>query len=161
MSTFRGDLCGLYMRTSGTYGSPTHEEITLVGDVNVDDSHEEMEADSRGSQGVNEFEPGRKALRITGQLRVNVSSSIFQAIIAAYQAREAVDIMALNAKKTVNGAIGYRMDMKIFSMGEDQTQGKVTYRDFTLLPCPSDNPKQTVVITGGAPVFTDIPLTPA
>lgn len=156
MSTKKGYLCAFYIRTSGTRASPTFTECDLVNDLQVDDPNEELEADSRGSQGVREYEPGRIDLRISGDIRKNPDDAVYQAIAAAKAERSELDVMVLDGKKDVNGSSGYRMDMKVFEMNEDQSQGKVIYKTFVARPCPSSYAKQTVEVSAGAPVFTDI-----
>lgn len=156
MSIKKGYLCGIYIRTSGSYASPTFSEIDLVNDMGVDDPNEKLDADSRGAHGLREYEPGRMDLNIAGMIRKDPDDAVYILIAAAKAARTELDVMVLDGKQTTNGASGYRMDMKVFKFSEDQAAGKVLYKDFEFAPCPSDNAKQTVVVSGGVPVFTDI-----
>ena len=156
MSVKKGYLCGLYLRTSGTFASPTHTELDLVGDMAIDDPNEALEADTRRAQGVREYEPGRMDVVITGRVRKDGTDPAYAALAAAKAGRTELDVMVLDGKQTVNGSEGYRLPMKVFKLSEDQAQGVVIYKEFELRPCPSDNPKQTVAVSGGVPVFTDI-----
>lgn len=159
MAVRKGYLCGMYIRTGGSYATPTHTEATLVGDLSVTDPNDKLEATVRGSAGIKEYEPGEMDLMISGRIRVDPDNAVYAAILAAKAAKTALDVMVLNGKKTVNGSAGYRMEMKVFKLDEDQAQGNILFREFELAPCPSDEEKHTVVVSAGAPVFTAISAT--
>jgi len=154
MST-KGYQCATYVRTSGSHGTPTWTEVLLINDMAVDDPKEKLEADSRSANGMRKYEPGRTDLTVTGQIRKDASDTAYAAIASAFAGRTELDVMILDGKKDANGSIGYRLGMKVFKFSEDQAAGKVLYKDFEMAPCPSDNPWQTVLVTAGAPVFTD------
>lgn len=156
MAVRKGYLCAIYIRTSGSFASPTFTEATLVGDLSVTDPNDKLSADARAGVGIHEYEPGMIDLMISGRIRVDQDNTVFAAIVAAKAARTALDVMVLNGKQTVNGSIGYRMEMKVFKLDEDQALGNVLYRDFEFAPCPSDEAKQTVLVAAGAPGYTAI-----
>lgn len=156
MSVRKGYLCALYIRTSGSFASPTFTEVTLVSDLQVTDPNDKLNADARDGVGIHEYEPGMIDLMLSGRIRVDWDNTAFAAIAAAKAARTALDVMVLDGKQTVNGSRGYRMEMKCFKLDDDQSMGNILYRDFELAPCPSDEAKQTVIVSAGAPVFTAI-----
>jgi hypothetical protein len=155
-----GIIAGLYVSTA-VHATPAFVEIDLVGDASVNFAWEEGEATTRQSL-VNQSEPTKAALEVTGRVRVEVpNNAIFNTIEKAAIGRTVLDVLALNGKKDVPGSRGYRFDGKIFNWGEDQALGNVIFKDFNLKPCPSDNdPKFVEVDPAGVVVEFDLGASP-
>lgn len=156
MATRKGYLCALYIRTGGTFGSPTFTEVALIEGLTIADPNDKLSADARDGSGIHQYEPGMIDLSLSGRIRVDWSNTAFAAIASAKAARTALDVMVLDGKQTVDDSRGYRMEMKVFTLSDDQALDAVLYRELELAPCPSDEVRQTVVVSGGAPVFTTI-----
>lgn len=151
-----GIIAGLYINT-GTYEAPDWDEFDLVGDAAVNPNWEEGDATTRQSL-VNQAEPTKMALEVTGRARVADDNAVFDEVEAAFIQRNPIDILALNGKIDSPGASGYRFDAKIFTWGEDQAMGNVLFKDFNMKPCASDNdPKFVKVAPDGTTLLeTDI-----
>ena len=155
MALKKGYTAKLY-RNSATYGTPTWVEIDNVRDVNFPHAYEKLEATTRASGGVKEYEPGELELSFSFKIRSDEADTDFTSLETAYLARSLIDLMILDGDKATNGSRGYRYEAKVFSMGEDQAIGNILFRDVEVGPCISANAKATVVVASGAPVFTTI-----
>lgn len=155
-----GFNAGLYVNT-GPYASPTWLEVTVVGACNLDSSYNEAEAGTRESRVVL-AETGRVVLGVSGQIRVQHDNAAYEILRDAHVQDEPVDVMALNGKSNVNGSHGSRFWGKVFAFGEDQSLDNVIFKDFTIKPIPPAIEAQkakAVMVTGGAPVYSDIGVT--
>lgn len=139
-----GIVAGLYINT-GSYESPEWDEFDLVGDAAVNPSWEEGDATTRQSL-VNQAEPTKMALEVTGRARVADDNEVFDTVEAAWIQRNPLDILALNGKIDSPGASGFRFDGKVFNWSEDQALGNVLFKDFNIKPCASDNDPKFVKV---------------
>lgn len=97
------------------------------------------------------------ALEITGKLRSsNTGDTTYTTLKTAFVSDATVDLMILDAAKDQTGATGFRAAFQLFDASQDQglSVGAV-YDEVTFKPAPNtDGNYTTVLITGGAPVFT-------
>lgn len=157
MPVKKGYLAKMY-RDTGTFGSPTWNEVDVVKDIAYTYVKESLEASTRASGKVKEYEPGRGDFTITGKIRSDEDSADFVAFETAFLADSLLDIMILDGGSTVNGSRGYRMEFKLHKLDEDQAEDGILYREFELKPCISSNAKQSVLVASGAPAFTALAL---
>jgi hypothetical protein len=149
-----GILSKTYVNT-GTYGSPTWEEIDLIGDLAVNPSWNEGESTARRTR-LQTFEPTTLALDVTGKVRVDETDTGFGLLEDSFLNNTVLDVMALNGSKDNEGAAGFRYDARVLNWSEDQALGNVLFKDFNLRPCASANVPKAVKVTAGVPVFSDI-----
>lgn len=144
---------------SGSYGSPTWNEVANVREVKLGAEMGEQEATTRAAGGIELAEPILHKLSVTGKIRNDTSDATgFVALRTAYLTRAILDIMVLDGPRTTNDSYGFRFDAKCFAMGEDQAIENILYAEFTLKPCISTagNAACSVVVSAGAPVFTSL-----
>jgi len=149
-----GILSKIY-RNTGSHGGPNWSEIDKVSDIAVKPTWKEGDGSTRSSR-VEKMAKTMLALEITGKIRVSNTDANYIALWQAAHTDDVVDLLVLNGPMNENGVRGYRADFQVFSAPEDQAMNIVLFMDFTLKPAPSDNEPQKVVVSGGAPGYTDI-----
>lgn len=151
-------------QTAGTgYDAPTWVAIDRIEDLTLDTGWTTAPAGDRG-QGIEASAKTRARCQVTGTCRVDDDDGGYQALLAAFLSREAeIDVMVLNGSKTSNGAVGFRGLFQVNRFSEPQGSNAVLYRDMTLDPAPvdSDFPFQSVLVSGGVPVYTTAFAPPA
>lgn len=140
-------------RNTGTFGTPTWDEVGMVGDAALDLSFDMDDATVRGD-GVKAEEPTLLGIEVSGRIRSDENSTDYTAFETAFYTRALLDIMWLDGSSSTNGARGVRFEGKLGKWSEDQALGKVLFRDFSLKPCVSENARQRVVVATGTPGFT-------
>lgn len=144
---------------SGSYGSPTWANVANVRDVQVGADMDEFDASTRAGGGVKQSEPTLLALEVSGKIRSDQNDTAgFVAFETAFLTRASMDLLVLDGGATVNGARGYRADMKVFKFGEAQGLGDVLHREFALKPCVSVNAAYKAIVASGAPAFTTLAM---
>lgn len=146
---------GLY-RNTGTYGSPTWTEVGLVREATVSMPWDMSEAGARQTNsklyGKTRVDPG-----ITFDLRADDADTAYIAIFAAAVSQSTqLDLMALDGKITVEGAMGVRGKWIINQTGQAQPIDANIYTPFEAKPAWSSDGYPTSVIMGAAstPAFT-------
>ena len=144
-------------RNTGTYGSPTWTEITLVRDVQVNPSWNRADGSSRGSKVMAEAKT-QLALAFTLSVKVSLTDAGYIALMDSFVDSDGtLDLMILNGGSTTNGVEGWRFDAGVFTASEDQSIGNVLYRDFEIGPSAhGTNESKRVVVATGAPGFASI-----
>lgn len=156
-----GIFSKLYLNQA-TYPSPDFEtnEADLISDLSSNAAWDEGESSARRSQ-VKTFEPTMLALDLSGRLRVDHTDATYGILRDAFLQKTTLDLLVLNGAMTRNGSQGFRYDAKVFGFSEDQAMGNVLFNDITLKPCASDNDPKAVLVTAGAPVYSDIAEEPS
>lgn len=144
---------GKIYRNTASFGSPTWDEVTPVGDVTVTLTMDEAEATTREGAGVKQFEPTLDMREVSFKLREDETVTDYTALETAYFARSLVDVMVLTGPSDENGVRGIRGEMKVFDWTLEQGLGDVQMRSVKLKPCVG-NLQQKVTVTSGAPVFS-------
>lgn len=140
-------------RNTGTFLSPTWDEISMLGDASINLAFDSYDATTRGD-GVKSEEPTLLGIEVTGKIRSDENSADYTAFETAAYTRAMIDTMWLDGSSTTNGARGIRFEGKLHTWSEDQALGNVLFREFSLKPCVSENARQRVVVAVGAPGFT-------
>lgn len=149
-----GILSKVY-RNTGSYGSPTWTEVTLVSDVTVTPSWDKGDGSVRASR-VKQSAKTQMGLEMSVKIRVDLTDAGYLAFLSGLHSDTLLDLMILDGPSTTNGVQGYRADFGVFSGSEDQSMGAVLYRDFSIEPGVSSNPAKSVTVSAGAPVFSNI-----
>lgn len=143
-------------RNTGSFNSASWNETDNIKDTAWAFQKDALDGTKRASGKLKEYEPGRGEFTITGMMEVDESNADFTAFETAWLADSLLDIMILDGDNTTDGSRGYRMEMKLFAFSEDTADDGILYRNFELRPCISSNAKQSVVVSGGVPVFTTL-----
>lgn len=149
--------CKLYVNAVASGDSPAAdwEEIPLVADVQVDGTWVESESSARISI-LDTVEPTTLGLGMTGRVRKDATNAGYNRLRNAWLTREVLDIMELDGAIDKENSTGFRYPAKITAFSEDQSRNNVLYNDFTIKPCASDVAPQSVIVTSGIPVYTEI-----
>lgn len=153
-----GAIAGAY-RNTGTRDSPTWAEMTSVSGGDLGDNWDFGEASTRAS-GAKAFDKTMVDLTSTLQVLANPAATDYIALYSASQIRTGViDMMLLNAKISVEGAIGIRAAFKL-KRSENQDMGGIISNTFELKPyiggASPVTPKTVVMGASSAPTFTDL-----
>lgn len=150
----RGIDCCAYVNTA-TYEAPTWTECDFINDFNVNNADDFADANSRASA-IKKGVKTMKDLSFTGTLLdPGAANTAYDAIIAAINGTTVIDVMVLNGPSTTNGVRGWRADCQVTQGNQDQSTGVVLYDEIEIKPYPSTNPVKKVLVTSGAPVFTN------
>ena len=145
-----GMNAGLYVMTGGTWSAPTWTELTNV--TNVDSSNALSLADvtTRANNGFRAQVGTLADGDITFEMIAIHGDTDIDLIADAYDDREVLTVMALDAKSDVVGARGLKADMMVtdFSRGE-QLEDAVRY-NVTLTMTASANAPERIVVTAGS-----------
>lgn len=144
-------------RNTGTYGSPTWTEISLVRDVQVNPSWGRADSSSRASKVMSEVKT-QLTVAFTLSVKVSLTDTGYIALMDSFVDSDGVlDLMIINGTNTTNGVEGWRFDAGVFTASEDQSIGNTLYRDFEVGPSGhATNAPKRVVVSGGAATFADI-----
>lgn len=149
-----GILAKLYVN-SGSYGSPTWDEVKLIGDLKVPAKWDVQEAMSRISRVKTKVKTALD-IGITGTLLASLADAQYVVIRAALTTDDILDVLVLTGDKTANGNRGFRFDAQVAGANQDHGTGAVISDEFELIPVPSSNLPKSAVVTSGAPVLTAI-----
>lgn len=139
----------------GTFLVPNWEEIKLIGDLTPNLSWNLGDGSVRVPRVVQQ-EPTNLVIEVTGRVRKNMSNVSFLKLRGAFLACTIVDVMILDGLKEVNNHEGVRCEFKVSAFNEPQGLQEVTFKEFTLTPCISDNHPMSVIVIAGAPSFSPI-----
>lgn len=139
----------------GSFASPTWTEVKSVSDFALKAAWDKGEANSRETR-IKLALKTMLDLGFTGKLRsANSNDASYATIYAALLTDAMLDLMILNGPASQNGVTGFRVSCQVFSANEDQGLGVVVYDEIEFAPCPNaDGNYSSVLVTGGAPVFT-------
>jgi len=169
----RGILCDLYVNTaahSGSYNSGTWDEIDIAQDVNLGKSKETHDTTKRRGKGIKTIKTTLTDIVITGKIPVpddvavgNPDYDQWLLFNDAWDADEALDVMALTGPITTNGNSGVRGYFEITKWDLDQANGVALFHDFelrvtdvpfaVLTAVAGAKPLRKVKISGGSPVY--------
>jgi hypothetical protein len=151
-----GILAKTYVRTGGTFASPTWTELKLVRDENQNSQHDVVEILDRSTT-VKREAPTTTDLSNTGAVRFKPGDSAYDAVRTGHMSKAPVDMMFLTGASTNEGEVGYRYEALVSSMNQNRGISDALYDSFKFAPhARSANPVQSVAVVAGAPVFTTI-----
>lgn len=139
-------------RNTGSYGSPTWSEMTLISDLSVNPAWDEGSADARESR-IKQVRKTMMGLEVSGKMKKRISDSNYQALMDALVSDTVLDVLILDASKETVGARGWRFDAQVFSANEDQAMGNVLYEEFVMKPSLDTNAPKAVKV-GAGPALT-------
>ena len=150
----RGVLQKAY-RNTGNWGTPTWNEVPLFNELTVGLTWTTGPVMSRETQAEREA-PSTVKLDVQGNIRTVPGDADYEAIRAAALNASPLDMLFLTDATNSNNAVGFRADWLAKSLNQDQGVSTAhTYDALQFTPHGlSNNFPQSVVVTGGAPVFT-------
>lgn len=146
---------GVY-RNTGSYGSPTWVEITLVRDVTPSEQWAYGDASVRASKAKLY---GKTQIDLTGTItcRADPADAGYQALFdaAVGVSSAAPDLMILDGDITTEGARGVRLHANL-SKKQNQAIGEIVYTDFDYNPAwnSAGYPSSVVMGATSTPAFT-------
>ena len=124
---------------SGSYGSPTWVEITLVKDVTLNLEKSDIDVTTRGSGGFSEYANGLVDASVEFSLLYNTADAAFTAIKTAFFDKSNVEVLVLDGEYGVIGNQGLRADMLVASFTRNETLGEALMVDISLKPIANDD----------------------
>lgn len=157
MAVMLGINSAFYYRSAGNFSAPTWTEITAMRDVARNDSWDTVEAPDRSST-VKSMAKTLRDIGVTASMKKKLNDSTVNAVITAMESDTSnIDIMVLDGSNATNGARGVRYEAIVTQANEDQGIQNALYLDLAFAPDAfSDNRYQSVMVTAGSPVFTNI-----
>lgn len=143
-------------RNTGSYGTPTWTEGTLVRDATVNAAWNLADASSRASRAVLEAKT-QVPLKIQIVVRADDADAFYVALwAAAMSPTSLVDLMVLDGDIATEGAMGFRAEWNVVLSSQPQGAGDVVYTTFDLSPGWSSNgvPKSVIMGAASSPSFT-------
>lgn len=141
-----------FMLNTGSFGSPTWSNVTLVGDASVPFEWTEGDGSTRGSR----LEMSVKTMLKVGfqaKVRTDDTDANFQTIWNAAQNDTILNVLILDGPLTVAGPRGYWLDTQVFSNSQDQALKGVLFNEFNFKPTPTAN-QQAYVTVGATSTLT-------
>lgn len=133
-SAVKPGIDGAVYRNSGTYGSPTWAEITLIRDVSPSFPWDMADASSRTHKAKLY---AKTMIDIGAQLvvRADDADAGYQALFdAAMSSTTLMDMLVLDGPITTEGSMGVRCHFNVNESGQSQGAGDVIYTTFDLKP---------------------------
>lgn len=143
-------------RNTGTYGSPTWSEMTLIRDVSPAMPWDMGDASSRATR-AKLYTKTQCDIGYQVVMRADDADAAYQAMYdASVSPTAVVDLMLLDGDITTEGAMGVRAEFNVIFVSQTQGAGDVVYTTFELKPAPSNNgvPKSVKMGAASAPTFT-------
>lgn len=140
MGTIKAVDCKAYVRTVGTWASPTtYVELKAAINVGIEVEHSEFDATTRGGGGFRQTGVAISGLRFPITMKKDKDDTAFAALETAHQGKTLVELLVLDGPKTSASSDGYRAECVCVSWNETQDlEGMVTV-DSVWVPGPSDN----------------------
>jgi len=139
---------GKAYRNTGTYGSPTWSEITILGDVQINSDWNTANATTRASR-IEVEVPTTLNLGWTAKVRNDDDDTNFIALLAAYHGPTAVDFLVLDGANDVVSSQGYRGYFYIKKFGVDQGLQSAQFFDAEFIPDSAIQVPKTAAVGAG------------
>lgn len=114
-----GMNCKAY-RNTGTYGSPTWDEITNIRDLTLKLEAGDADVSRRASAGWRERLPALRDASVEFDMVWATADTDFQALLDAYTAGSAVGMLILDQAQGTAGSEGLRAAMGVFSFTREE-----------------------------------------
>lgn len=146
---------GKSYRNSGTYGSPTWSEVTVISDLQVGSSWQTAKSTIRASR-INTKVPTTLDLSVTGKLRNDDDDTNFIALLAAYHGPTAVDMLVLDGGNSTDGSQGYRGYWYLTKFDLPQGLDDAQFFDFELSPDNATQQMKTAAVASSTLAYAAI-----
>jgi hypothetical protein len=137
-------------RNTGTFASPTWDEITLVKDLSISLDKDETDVTVRASGGFKEFVDGMIDASLEFSMLYDDTDTDFTALRTAFFAKTQVEVLVLDGAATGAGSTGnqgLRARMMVKSMTRNENLGEALMMDITMRPVKnSDGPPTWFIV---------------
>jgi len=146
-------------RNTGTYGSPTWNEVTGISDFQRTGEWDVVKQAVRGNR-VALTAKTFLNIEFTFKIQASLDDADYLAIAAAVDSDTPLDMLVLNASSTTVGARGVRADFLFTSHNEDQSAGAALFPEIKMMPTTATTdttnavPKRAEVGAGPALSYT-------
>jgi hypothetical protein len=128
-------------RNTGTYGAPTWVEIAEVSDLMLDQTKGEADVSTRATGGdvakVGTLK--ERSLDFTLVLKDD-DTDTRDALEDSYEDGTSIDLLILNGPHTTPGNRGWRIEMEVFKLSNDQKLTEASKFAVTMKTTDGDNP---------------------
>ena len=146
MAVILGADCKVY-RNTGTWGSPTWNEVDIIGDTNLNLEMEKAEATARQSGKVKQFEPTLLDIGLEFTLFRDQAHADLTAIETAFTARTSI-IMAVATGTITTPTVSYwKAEMKVSGFSEGQPINGLATIAVKMAPCYSSNVAAETIVS--------------
>lgn len=132
-------LSGKVYRNTGTYGSPTWNEIPNVKDLTLSLEKDESDATTRAGSGWKQTVATLKDASIEWDMIWDPTDADFTALRDSFLNNTTLDLMVLDGANTVTGNQGLRADMQVFNLSREENLTEVMMVKITVKPTFSAN----------------------
>lgn len=141
---------------TGNWASPTWAEITCIENWQVAPSWQNAEIRSRATRMILNAKT-LAGMVVSGRLlAADTGDAGYTAIVATFDNDTTLDLLVLNGGSTTNGVTGYRFEAQTHFTNESQNPDEVIYDEVEFRPAFTGNNPQSVTVSAGAPVFTEL-----
>ena len=155
-SAVKPGIAGGVYRNTGSYGSPTWTEVTLVRDVSPTFPWDMADASVRATR-AKLYAKTQVDLGFSIVIRADDADTGYVALFdAAMSPTTLIDMMILDGDIATEGAMGIRMHANVSMGSQTQGAGDIVYTTFDLKPGYSSDgvPKSVKMGASSAPSFT-------
>ncbi len=145
MSERYGFDCKLY-RNTGTYGSPTWNEMPGVTDVSLNLESSTPDLTTRGDGGYKISGSGLKDAGIEFSMVWDPADADFAALLTAFTNRATVEVAALDGPVGTSGTQGLRATMRVTKFSREEKLDDAVRASVTLKPARADNAPSWMVV---------------
>ena len=147
MAVILGADCKVYRNNGGSWGTPTWDEVTIVGDVNLNLEMEKAEATARQSGKVKQFEPTLLDLGLEFTLFRDQAHADLTALETAFTARTSIIMAAATGTITVPTVSYWKGEMKVSGFSEGQPINGLATIAVKMSPCYGSNVAAETIVT--------------
>ena len=125
-------------RNTGSYGTPTWDEIDNVNDLTLNIELDEADSSIRGFGGYATAEPTLMVNSLEWGMNHDPADTDWEAVRAAVFGRSALELLALNGANSA-GSQGFRASFKFFKFGHGQPLRGIQQNSVMAKPCIAAN----------------------
>lgn len=138
MTAVLGMNCKLF-RNTGSYASPTWDEVTNTKDVTQTVEKSEADATTRANNGWRATMGALKDATVEFQMVWNPGDADFEAFRDAFLNDTLIDCAALDGDMVTSGSQGLRAEFSVLTFSRNEPLEEVVTVDVTLKPGYTDN----------------------
>ena len=121
-------------RNTGSYATPTWDELDNVKDLTLNLDKDEVDVTTRASNGFKEFADGLIDSSVEFSMVWDSGDAGFSAIQIAYFAKTAIEFLILDGDEATTGSQGLRATMMVKSFTRNENLGEALMVDVTVRP---------------------------
>lgn len=139
LDTYPLGLSAKLYRNTGTYGSPTWNEIDQVKDVTLTMTNNEADVTTRAGGGFVLTLPTTTAIEVSFQMLSKTGDQDLDAIRTAFFAKTDLEFAVMSGPVTDTDSRGVRFTGRVYSFTRNEAIGDAQLFDVTIKPAPATN----------------------